>query len=388
MRFFQAIGRWFATLGMNPADYINAGNAQYLKQDYEGAIADYTEAIRIDPTHVGALTNRGTAWYCKQQYDHAIADYSRAIDLDPNFLYAYEGRGRARLAKLEFDYAIADFTAALEIDPRDANSYAHRGTAWYYKQDLERALADYNDAIRYDPNLAYAFSGRGSTWVARQERDRTAHGAYQLDRPTLRGDARSGYDRALDDFYEAIRLDPNDAFAFCGRGATWACLEDYAKAIADFGEAIRIEPTFVHAYVSRGEAFREQQAYRSAIADFEAAMRLAPGYAWAVNGLAWLLGSALDAEVRDGKRAVELAKQALALDPSFPAAWLDTLAVAHAECGNFAEAVHCQEQALQTAPPAFEAEMRERLELYRKQQPYRQQKKRLAVTQFMPAKVR
>lgn len=64
------------------------------------------------------------------------------------------------------------------------------------------------------------------------------------------------------------------------------------------------------------------------------------------------------------------------------------MAVAHAETGNFAEAIRCQEQALQTAPPGFGAEMRERLELYCAGQPYRQQKKRLPVTQFMPATVR
>ena len=392
MPLLQVLGRWFATLGMNPANLINAGNAHYQQQDYDRAIADYSEAIRIEPSNAGALTNRGHAWYCKQQHDRAIADYSQAIAVDAKFHHAYSGRGSAWLAKGDFDRALADFTNAVALDPRFALYYANRAGAWYSKQDFDSALDDYNDAIHFDPHFAYAFCWRGFTRLARQERDRTADGTYQLDRPSLRSPAgskaRLGYDQAIDDFYEAMRLDPNDPWAFLGRGATWRCLEEYDKAIGDYSEAIRLDPNFVYAYVNRGHAYREKQAYRSAIADFESGMRIAPNDVWSINGLAWLLGSALDDKVRDGKRAVEFARKAFALDWTFPAAWLETMAVAHAETGNFAEAVRCAEQALLTAPAAFAAEMRERLELYRSNKPYRQQKKHLPVTQFMPANVR
>jgi tetratricopeptide (TPR) repeat protein len=388
--FLGKVARWFVPPSV--ADLINDGNARYARKDFDGAIADYTQSIRLDPRNSHAYSNRGAAWYAKQEYDQSIADFTEAIQLDPGCLYAYQGRGCAWLAKLDFNRAIADLTAALDLDPRDAISYVNRANAWHRLQNFDRALDDCNDAIRYDPNSAYAFCVRACVWLAKQEQDRSVDGAFQLDRPILRSpagsNARRGYDKAFDDFYEAIRLDPNYAWGYCGRGATWHCLEEYDKAIADYTEAIRLDPAFVLAYTNRGHAFREKQAYRPAIADFEEAIRIAPNDVWSINGLAWLLGSALDAEVRDGKRAVELARKAFALDWTFPAAWLDTMAVAHAEAGNFAEAIRCEEQALQSAPAAFVAEMRERLDLFRSNQPYRQQKKRLPVTQFMPAKVR
>src|SRR5262249_37864389 len=68
--------------------YKNRGNAYYSKKDYDGAIADYNEAIRIDPSqaltyHVVAYVNRARIYSDKKDYDRAIADYSEAIRLDP-----------------------------------------------------------------------------------------------------------------------------------------------------------------------------------------------------------------------------------------------------------------------------------------------------------------
>ncbi len=68
--------------------YKNRGNAYYNKKDYDGAIADYNEAIRLDPSqaltyHVLAYVNRARLYFDKEDYDRAIADYSEAIKLDP-----------------------------------------------------------------------------------------------------------------------------------------------------------------------------------------------------------------------------------------------------------------------------------------------------------------
>ena len=49
----------------------------------EKAIADYDEAIRLDPKYADAFFNRGGVWYHKKEYDKAIADYDEAIRLDP-----------------------------------------------------------------------------------------------------------------------------------------------------------------------------------------------------------------------------------------------------------------------------------------------------------------
>lgn len=72
------------------------------------AIADYTEAIRLNPEFADACFNRGNAYYGKGQYDDAIADYTEAIRLNPKFAEAYYNRGNAYEAKAEADFTKAE----------------------------------------------------------------------------------------------------------------------------------------------------------------------------------------------------------------------------------------------------------------------------------------
>lgn len=100
------------------ADYVKSGFALEEKGDLDGAIADYTKAIEIDPRYARAYDNRGSARAKKGDPDGAIADYSKAIELDPRYPLAYIGRGLARSDKGDLDGAISDYSKAIEIDPR------------------------------------------------------------------------------------------------------------------------------------------------------------------------------------------------------------------------------------------------------------------------------
>ncbi len=89
---------------------------------------------------------------------------------------------------------------------------------------------------------------------------------------------------------------------------------------------------------------------------------------------AWILATSLDNSVRDGRKAVECAEQALELTPGKLPEYWDTLAAAEAETGNFKEAVEAEERALQEAQPARDDDiipgMQRRLELFRSGLPY------------------
>src|SRR5215831_370604 len=67
---------------------ISAGN-----RDYDRAIAEYSEAIRLDPKNPNAFSNRGNAYGNKGDYDRALSDYNEAIRLDPQFAIAFNNRG-------------------------------------------------------------------------------------------------------------------------------------------------------------------------------------------------------------------------------------------------------------------------------------------------------
>ena len=169
----------------------------------------------------------------RKELDTAIADYNEAIRLNPGSAgVAHQGRGRAWRDKKEYDKAIADCNEAIRLDPGHARAYYTRGVVWSDKKEYDKAIADYNEAIRLDPGYERAYNGRGNAWRAKKD-----------------------YDKAIADYNEAIRLDPEYAYAYNGRGKTWSAKKDYDKAIADYNEAIRLDPGYVRAYCNRGAAF-------------------------------------------------------------------------------------------------------------------------------------
>ena len=76
-------------------EHYNRGIARKAKGDLDRAIADYTEAIRLDPEYEYAYFNRGVAWSRKGDLDRAIADYDRVLRLDPKYGHAHFERGVA-----------------------------------------------------------------------------------------------------------------------------------------------------------------------------------------------------------------------------------------------------------------------------------------------------
>src|SRR6516162_5515332 len=108
-----------------------------------------------------ALISQGSADSNLGDYDRAITDFNEAIRLDPKSALALMGRGDAYTNKGDHDRALADYNEAIRLDPKSALAFSDRGVAYANKGDYDRALADYNEAIRLDPNNALAFCNRG-----------------------------------------------------------------------------------------------------------------------------------------------------------------------------------------------------------------------------------
>lgn len=104
-------------------------------------------------TLAGAYYNRGSAYAAKGQYDVAIADFDQAIRLNPNYVPAYYNRGVAYAEKRQYDSAIADFDQAIRLNPNDAVAFWLRGQAKEVKGDIPGADADFARARQINPNI-------------------------------------------------------------------------------------------------------------------------------------------------------------------------------------------------------------------------------------------
>ena len=108
------------------------------------------------------------------------------------------------------------------------------------------------------------------------------------------------------------------------------------------------EEVLGYCYTLRGYALEDRKQYSAAFADYERAMQLYGKAFWGYYAHALMLATADDRRVRDGKKAVALAKKAAAIDES---AWvLDALAAAYAESGDFDKALDCEKRAWKLDP--------------------------------------
>jgi tetratricopeptide (TPR) repeat protein len=347
----DAVAYFTKRLERNPSDIEalnHRGWAWALKGEYLAGIKDMTEAIRLSPG-MAFYNNRARIWGLKEEHDRAIADYAIAIEMGPQDYLPYSNRGTCWHLKKNYDKAIADFDRSLQLNANYAAGYHKRGLSWYARREYDKAIADYAQALRIDPKSAPTLADRANAWLAKED-----------------------HAKAHRDLDGAIRTDATYEPAYCIRGRLWDKRKDYEKALADFAETIRLNPRYAPAFLERAGTWVRQKRYDKALTDFEQAVRLDAKNADACAALALFLSSCPDAKMRDGKRAVGLAQQGVEMDKTNANA-LEALAAARAETGDFDQAIRTQQRALDW-PRLQDAEAaRQRLELYRKKQPHRQE---------------
>lgn len=181
--------------------------------------------------------------------------------------------------------------------------------------------------------------------------------------------------KALEHFTEALRLDPNLDAARVELGLIYARLGRFEEAEAAFSSVVARKPNDAQAryYLALAQGSLTRMA--AAIESLNVALKLRPDWPAALNTLAGIRASHLDAQWRDGAAAVALAKRAVDLSGGTNALYLDTLAMAYAETGEFEQAVKTETAALQAASAAgqggLSGALEERRELFRKGLPYR-----------------
>jgi lipoprotein NlpI len=135
--------------------FANRGNGYVEKGQNDSALADFNEAIRLDPKLAKSYNNRGIVWYAKGEDDRAVADYNEAIRLDPKHANAYNNRGIVWHAKGEDDRALADYNEAIGRDPKSDHAYFNRSATRLYQGNEAGALADISQASELNPRKAY-----------------------------------------------------------------------------------------------------------------------------------------------------------------------------------------------------------------------------------------
>lgn len=209
-----------------------------------------------------AFTIRGNGYVRKQDYDRAIGDYNDAIRLDANYSKAFNDRGVAYQKKVEFDRAIADFDQAIRLNPNYAIAFANRAQVYQTKGEFDRAVRDYGEVVRLQPQFEQVIRQQPALeadWKRTLEIVRNERCWVRA----VTGDLQA----ALADCDEAIRLHPNTAAILDSRGFALLKMGRWDAAIADFDSALRLQPRLASSLYGRGFAKLKKGDARGGNAD-------------------------------------------------------------------------------------------------------------------------
>ncbi len=321
-----------------------------------------TDVVRIDDgveyfnkkldeeVSIDLLIRRASVHRMRNEFDLALTDYDTALGLNRGAALL-QNRGSLHLVRRDFDKALADFTESIQTMPNFQGGYRSRGAVYEATNQYDEAMKDYEKANELATDATVTL-GIGRVYALQEK-----------------------YKEAVTKYDTAIEINEKFTSAFTSRGSAYYELNEFKKARADMDKAIELAPQATVGWVSRAWLNMKLGDARSAASDAAEAVRLDDSDPGALNIRAWVLSTCPDEDYRNGKKALELAKKAVRLSEEKHPVYLDTLACAYAELGDFPEASAWLKKAIELKNQLSKkrtAEMKARQLLFEMKKPFRE----------------
>ena len=322
-----------------------------LTDDFEKARVDLEAAIETDPEDASLQEALGLSLMMDNKLEAAEEAFDRAIKLDPESSGALLQRARVRAMKGDRPEAIADLDAAVRIAADETVPLVLRARIHQQAGDTERAAADLKRVLEKHPDHPAALELRG-----------------------LIAAERNDYPAAIHDFRRLVSQKPDDAVLVGQLGMLYLAAKQPRQAIKRFSRSIELDDKNFASWRGRSDAEISIGDHQAALVDLEQALTLEPNDSGVLNNLAWLLATSPDDAIRDGKRAIELARKACEETTWKQPHIISTLAAGYAETGDFAEAKKYSQQAVDSedSSPEVKKQLEGELASYGAEKPWRE----------------
>ena len=272
-------------------DFFKQGWAKMHQSDWRGAVADFDQAIKLDPVKVDAYLERGASKLMLGNQAGGMADYDQAIKVDPKNTKSYLKRAEALQMK-DPKGAIADYQRVIAIDPKNKEAYNDLATVKWMHKDYDGTIAAYDQLVALDPKDWYSYGCRALAKGAKGDLDGAIDDYNQdiLIKPTdfnafhNRGELKQkkgDLNGALADLNQAVVLGMHDGYVYCQRADIKKALGDLEGAIADYDQVVTLDSKdhspFVNldeVYIKRGNVKLAKRDLAGAIADYDQAIQL------------------------------------------------------------------------------------------------------------------
>jgi tetratricopeptide (TPR) repeat protein len=326
----------------------NLGDALAQKGKLDAAVSEFQKALALKPDLAQAHNNLGQALAKQGKVDGAIREFQTAVQIKPDFAEAQNNLGNALLQKGQLDEAISQFQKTVFLNPENAKASYNLGNALLQKGRVDDALIYLQKALALQPDDADAHNNLGNA-------------LFQKGR----------LDEAIRQFQKALALRPDDTEAGYNLGNALLQKGQLDEAIRQFKKVVTAKPDFTYAYNNLAVALLQKGQVDEAIRQFQKVLTLQQDNMEAQQDLAhiaWAMATSPDASMRNGTKAVELARQTDQLSGGKSPEMAATLAAAYAETGQFTEAVAAAQRAMRLAAgqnnPAMTGALKIQLEMY------------------------
>lgn len=352
--------------------------------DTERRLADLSQAVKIDPDNVEAVRARGFMLLAMDQPEKAIEDIEAWLKLDPQNIDQWRVAAVAFAQREKVDEALRLLDLGLEANPESSLLHSDRAQIRAANEDNEGALADAARAIELDGDNFEAWLQQASLQVQTDQFDAALESVNRvLDENAFDERAlwlrsivlvqQEKYEDSLRDLRwltENVPDKPGYRLQFAG---VLNAAKQPRKAIEAYDEFIAEFEGLADGYRGRGDAWLSLGEHAKAIKDYEQALELESDNSGLLNNFAWLLATSPVDELRDGKRAIEMATQACELTEFKAAHILSTLASGYAETGDFVAAREWAEKAVALAESDEQRKgLQEELDSYKLDKPWRE----------------
>lgn len=326
----------------------------------KAALADFDASLVIDPVDDATEHLRGLTLMEMNQPEEAEKAFTKVLELNgKNPTQTRVQRARARIALKKYDGALEDLNVGLERESSNPALLLLRSRVLQMLGKNEEAQKDVEAALAKRPGMPEGLHLRAMLAASN-------------------GDVG----RALADYEELLKLAPDNTQLLMQMGLLHSAAKQPRKAIERYTAALEklkdkddkeTEKEKYGLLRSRGDAYLGVGKHAEAIADFEVAMKLKPRDSGLLNNLAWVLATSPDDKLRDGKRAIELAKGACEETEYKAPHILSTLAASYAEAGNWDEAQKTIAKALELKPDEEHLDqLQKEQKTYEKKEPWRE----------------
>lgn len=242
--------------------YFRRGFAWSQLREHREAQDDLEASLALDGNSLATYVALGDALWALEDFDAAVAAYSQALEIDPDLHVALYGRSAAHVKLNDLAAAQVDIERALEISPENALSHQGLGYFLFALRNYPMALDALNRSIELDDLNPRSYNLRGRTYTLMAEHDLAYddlqyaillspdEAEYHADLAGLLS-IRGEFERAHELFDIAIELDPNRPRIYYRRGVMYFILEDYDLALADFDRTLALTPSLATGYYSR-----------------------------------------------------------------------------------------------------------------------------------------